>query len=149
MEYDKGLDLSIVVEEKRLLIEVQVREELYGSAIQPVCIGKKDERGEWLFPVKAALDPTNIAVAVGERLLQRGHNEAIAARCYARVYGMIAFSPATFLDPGIVSAFSEPVPHPWPDLPDPEPPEAEDARATVATLLLHERERRLEREQRG
>jgi indolepyruvate ferredoxin oxidoreductase len=79
-EFAEGLDLIIVVEEKRSLIEVQVREELYGSANQPVCIGKKDERGEWLFPVKGALDPTNIAVAVGERLLQRGHNEDIAAR---------------------------------------------------------------------
>ena len=79
-EFADGLDLIIVVEEKRSLIEVQVREELYGSANQPVCIGKKDERGEWLFPVKGALDPTDIAVAVGERLLQRGHNEEIAAR---------------------------------------------------------------------
>jgi indolepyruvate ferredoxin oxidoreductase len=79
-EFADGLDLIIVVEEKRSLIEVQVREELYGSANQPVCIGKKDERGDWLFPVKGALDPTGIAVAVGERLLQRGHNEEIAAR---------------------------------------------------------------------
>jgi indolepyruvate ferredoxin oxidoreductase len=79
-EFAQGLDLIIVVEEKRSLIEVQVREELYGSANQPVCIGKKDERGEWLFPVKGALDPTNIAVAVGERLLQRGHNDELAAR---------------------------------------------------------------------
>ncbi|HML13838.1 MAG TPA: indolepyruvate ferredoxin oxidoreductase family protein, partial [Xanthobacteraceae bacterium] len=79
-EFAAGLELIIVVEEKRSLIEVQVREELYGSANQPVCIGKKDERGDWLFPVKGALDPTNIAVALGERLLQRGHNEEIAAR---------------------------------------------------------------------
>jgi indolepyruvate ferredoxin oxidoreductase len=79
-EFADGLELIIVVEEKRSLIEVQVREELYGSANQPLCIGKKDERGDWLFPVKGALDPTNIAVAVGERLLQRGHNEDIAAR---------------------------------------------------------------------
>jgi len=79
-EFAAGLDLIIVVEEKRSLIEVQVREELYGSANQPVCIGKKDERGDWLFPVKRALDPAGIAVAVGERLLQRGHNEEIAAR---------------------------------------------------------------------
>src|ERR1043166_8123811 len=71
-EFAAGLDLIMVVEEKRSLIEVQVREELYGSANQPVCIGKKDERGDWLFPVKGALDPTSIAVAVGERLLQRG-----------------------------------------------------------------------------
>jgi indolepyruvate ferredoxin oxidoreductase len=79
-EFAEGLELIIVVEEKRSLIEVQVREELYGSANQPVCIGKKDERGDWLFPVKGALDPTNIAVAVGERLLQRGYNEDLAAR---------------------------------------------------------------------
>src|SRR5262249_47135684 len=79
-QFADGLDLIIVVEEKRSLIEVQVREELYGTANQPVCIGKKDERGEWLFPVKAALDPTNIAVAVGDRLLQRGYNEDIAGR---------------------------------------------------------------------
>jgi indolepyruvate ferredoxin oxidoreductase len=79
-EFADGLDLIIVVEEKRSLIEVQVREELYGSANQPVCIGKKDERGDWLFPVKGALEPTNIAVAVGERLLQRRHNEELAAR---------------------------------------------------------------------
>src|ERR1700740_3154636 len=72
-EFAAGLDLIIVVEEKRSLLEVQVREELYGTANQPVCIGKKDERGDWLFPVKGALDPTSIAVAVGERLLQRGH----------------------------------------------------------------------------
>jgi indolepyruvate ferredoxin oxidoreductase len=79
-EFADGLELIIVVEEKRSLIEVQVREELYGSANQPVCIGKKDERGDWLFPAKGALDPAAIAVAVGERLLQRGHNEEIAAR---------------------------------------------------------------------
>ncbi len=55
-----GLELIIVVEEKRSLIEVQVREELYGSPNQPVCIGKRDEAGQWLFPVKGALDPNNI-----------------------------------------------------------------------------------------
>ena len=70
MEFAKGLDLIIVVEEKRSLIEVQVREELYGTANQPVCIGKKDEQGNWLFPVKGALDPNDVAICIGERLLQ-------------------------------------------------------------------------------
>src|SRR3989442_11885427 len=37
MDFAAGLDLIIVVEEKRSLIEVQVREELYGTANQPVC----------------------------------------------------------------------------------------------------------------
>jgi indolepyruvate ferredoxin oxidoreductase len=79
-EFAQGLDLIIVVEEKRSLIEVQVREELYGTANQPVCIGKRDERGNWLFPVKGALDPNDVAICIGERILQRGRNERIAAQ---------------------------------------------------------------------
>ena len=77
-EFADGLDLIIVVEEKRSLIEVQVREELYGTANQPVCIGKRDERGDWLFPVKGALDPNDVAICIGDRLLRYGHNEKIA-----------------------------------------------------------------------
>jgi indolepyruvate ferredoxin oxidoreductase len=79
-EFADGLDLIIVVEEKRSLIEVQVREELYGTANQPVCIGKKDEAGNWLFPVKGALDPNDVAICIGERLLKYGPNEDITAR---------------------------------------------------------------------
>ncbi|MFY9684243.1 MAG: indolepyruvate ferredoxin oxidoreductase family protein [Pseudolabrys sp.] len=78
-EFAQGLDLIIVVEEKRSLIEVQVREELYGSANQPVCIGKKDEQGNWLFPVKGALDPNDVAICIGERLLRYGANEELTA----------------------------------------------------------------------
>ncbi|MPZ56528.1 MAG: indolepyruvate ferredoxin oxidoreductase family protein [Rhizobiales bacterium] len=77
--FARGLDRIIVVEEKRSLVEVQVREELYGTANQPICIGKKDEEGRWLFPVKGALDPNDVAICIGERLLLYGHNEAIAA----------------------------------------------------------------------
>jgi len=80
MEFAQGLELIIVVEEKRSLIEVQVREELYGTANQPVCIGKKDERGNWLFLVKGALDPNDVAICIGERLLNYGRNDEIAAR---------------------------------------------------------------------
>ncbi len=69
-QFAEGLELIIVVEEKRSLIEVQVREELYGTANQPICVGKKDEAGNWLFPVKGALDSNDIAVAIGERLLR-------------------------------------------------------------------------------
>jgi indolepyruvate ferredoxin oxidoreductase len=79
IEFSQGLDLIIVVEEKRSLIEVQVREELYGTANQPVCIGKKDENGNWLFPVKGALDPNDVAVCIGERLLRYGNNDELAA----------------------------------------------------------------------
>ena len=79
-DFARGLDLIIVVEEKRSLIEVQVREELYGAPDQPACIGKKDERGNWLFPVKGALDPNDIGIAIGERLLKLHANPDLEAR---------------------------------------------------------------------
>ncbi len=82
-DFARGLDLIMVVEEKRSLIEVQVREELYGSAHQPVVVGKKDERGEWLFPVHGALDPNDIAIALGERLLARTPDADLSARLAA------------------------------------------------------------------
>ncbi len=80
-EFARGLDMVIVVEEKRSLIEVQVREDLYGTVDQPVVVGKKDERGDWLFPVKGALDPNDIAIAIGERVLRViGPSDEISAR---------------------------------------------------------------------
>jgi indolepyruvate ferredoxin oxidoreductase len=78
-DFAQGLSLIIVVEEKRSLIEVQVREELYCTLNQPICIGKKDEYGNWLFPVKGALDPNDVAITIGERLLRFGANEELAA----------------------------------------------------------------------
>ncbi len=69
-EFAAGLSLIVVVEEKRTLIEAQIREELYGAAHQPVVVGKRDEAGQWLFPAKGALDPNDIAIAIGERLLK-------------------------------------------------------------------------------
>src|SRR5690606_7410131 len=80
LDFAHGLDMVIVVEEKRSLIEVQLREELYGTADQPICVGKKDEEGNWLFPVKGALDPNDIAIAVGERVLRYHPSEELAAR---------------------------------------------------------------------
>jgi len=80
-DFARGLEMIVVVEEKRSLIEVQVREDLYGTAMQPQVIGKKDEHGHWLFPVKGALDPNDIAIALGERILRViGPSEEIAAR---------------------------------------------------------------------
>ncbi|MEM5470124.1 indolepyruvate ferredoxin oxidoreductase family protein [Hoeflea sp. AS60] len=81
VEFVEGLDMVIVVEEKRSLLESQLREALYGAARQPMVVGKRDERGDWLFPVKGALDPNDIAVAVGERVLKViGYAEDIDAK---------------------------------------------------------------------
>jgi indolepyruvate ferredoxin oxidoreductase len=73
----------IVVEEKRSLIEVQVREELYGAcAHQPVVIGKKDEKGDWLCPSSGELDPNDVAIVHRRSALLKhvGHIEERSAR---------------------------------------------------------------------
>jgi len=79
-EFVSDIDLCMVVEEKRSLIEVQVREELYGSEHQPTVVGKKDEKGEWLFPVKGALDPNDIAIAIATRLIAMSPDADLEAR---------------------------------------------------------------------
>jgi indolepyruvate ferredoxin oxidoreductase len=80
MEFAQGLDLIVVVEEKQALMEAQIRELLYGTANQPLCIGKKDEEGNSLFPAKGALDSNVVALCIGERLLRTSPNEELAAR---------------------------------------------------------------------
>lgn len=79
-KFAEGLDLIIVVEEKRSLIEAQLREELYGTSNQPLCIGKKDDHGNWLFPAKGALDPNEIAICIGERIANYVSDEGLSAR---------------------------------------------------------------------
>ena len=80
-EFAKGLETIIVVEEKRSLIETQLREHLYAAPSRPVIIGKRDDRGEKLFAAGGALDPNDIAIALGERVLKAvGHSDEIAAR---------------------------------------------------------------------
>ncbi len=79
-DFARGLDMIVCVEEKRALIEVQVREELYGAPNPPLVIGKKDEEGRWLFPVKGALDANEVAIAIGERVLRYHDDADIAAR---------------------------------------------------------------------
>lgn len=80
MAFAEGLDHIVVIEEKRALIEVQVREELYGREHAPILEGKRDAKGDWLFPVKGALDPNMIALAIGERVLRHSPDDEVAAR---------------------------------------------------------------------
>jgi indolepyruvate ferredoxin oxidoreductase len=79
-KFAEGLDLIVVVEEKRSLIEVQVKEELYDLPVHPRVIGKKDENGQWLFPAKGALDPLDIALCLGERIVRTTSDDGVRGR---------------------------------------------------------------------
>jgi indolepyruvate ferredoxin oxidoreductase len=80
LKFAEGLDLVLVIEEKRSLIETQVKEQLYDLPNRPRVLGKKDENEQWLFPAKYALDPSDIAIKVGERLIRYGAGDDIKSR---------------------------------------------------------------------
>jgi indolepyruvate ferredoxin oxidoreductase len=82
-EFANGLELIICVEEKRDLLETHVRELLFNDRKHAIIVGKKDEQGEHLFPVYGTLEPNQVAIAIGERILARKHWPLIAERLEA------------------------------------------------------------------
>jgi len=79
-DWAEGLDLVVVVEEKRAVIETQLKEILYGAARRPRVVGWKDETGAVLFSAKMALDPLGVALSLGRVLEGRGPRRRGAAR---------------------------------------------------------------------
>jgi indolepyruvate ferredoxin oxidoreductase len=79
-QFAEGLEKLIVVEEKRGLIEGQIKEVLYNVANAPEVVGKRDELGKELFQSTAALDPNEIAIAIGHRILERNSDAQLAER---------------------------------------------------------------------
>ncbi|MEP1963898.1 indolepyruvate ferredoxin oxidoreductase family protein [Tateyamaria sp.] len=78
-DWAEGLDLIIVIEEKRKLLEVQIKEALFDNRQgRRVYGGTKD--GEVFFGAKWALDPVEIATKLGQVLIDEGRNsDGIAA----------------------------------------------------------------------
>ena len=73
----EGLDLIVVIEEKRKLIEIQVKEALFSDQHRRVWGwhkggGAGSMHGEELFPTRGALDPIMIAQKLGEVLIEEG-----------------------------------------------------------------------------
>ncbi len=101
-EFAQGLQEILVVEEKRQVIEYQIKEELYNwrADVRPNVLGKFDEPegdqtgGEWsrsnpsdnwLLRAKADLTPAIIAKAIAKRLKKLGVPADITARMDARL----------------------------------------------------------------
>lgn len=76
--FGEGLEQIIVVEEKRGLVEDQLRQHLYLSPDRPVIVGKKTETGEWLFPSNGELGADVIAIALGERILKATGDDTLS-----------------------------------------------------------------------
>jgi indolepyruvate ferredoxin oxidoreductase len=80
LHFAQGLQKIIVVEEKRALIEAQLKEICYGKPGMPQVVGKLDEQGRQLFQSNGALDPNHIAVVIGRRILEYKQDAQLAAR---------------------------------------------------------------------
>ena len=80
IEFADGLKKIIVVEEKRGLVEPQLKEILYGLNKRPQVIGKSDEIGKPLFRSNAALDPHEIAIELGQRILEESSDDDLVKR---------------------------------------------------------------------
>jgi indolepyruvate ferredoxin oxidoreductase len=88
-EFARGLEEILVVEEKRQVVEYQLKEQLYNwdPNVRPRVIGKFDEkgewiapRGEWLLPAKGDFSIAQIARVIAGRVARYHPSDAIKAR---------------------------------------------------------------------
>ena len=80
--FAEGLDEILVVEEKRAVIENQLKEQLYNwrEDVRPRVVGKFDENGEWILPSAGELTPAMIARAIAKRIEQFHTSDRIKDR---------------------------------------------------------------------
>ncbi len=79
-KFAEGLRRIVVVEEKRGLIEDQIKTLLYGRANTPVVVGKFDEFGDILLTSTARLEAMHIASVIGQQLLLHANSESVKHR---------------------------------------------------------------------
>src|SRR3546814_15300741 len=80
--FAEGLEEILVIEEKRALIENQLKEQLYNWSenVRPRVIGKFDEKGEWILPSADELTPARIARVIAARIARFYKSERIESR---------------------------------------------------------------------
>ena len=80
--FAEGLEEILVVEEKRAVIENQLKEQLYNweAAKRPRIVGKFDEDSEWILPSAGALTPARIARVIAKRIARFHTSPRVAER---------------------------------------------------------------------
>lgn len=68
--FAEGMDELLIVEEKRGVVESQIKEQLYNwqAKLRPLIIGKRDETGRWQLPSTGELTPALIARVLAKRM---------------------------------------------------------------------------------
>ncbi len=92
--FAEGLEEILVVEEKRQIVEYQLKEQLYNwrTDVRPRVVGKFDEKGEWvrphgdwLLPAASELTPAMIARVIAQRIERLNLHPRTMERLRARV----------------------------------------------------------------
>ncbi|HEV2677741.1 MAG TPA: indolepyruvate ferredoxin oxidoreductase family protein [Aliidongia sp.] len=80
--FAEGLEEILVVEEKRGVIEGQLKEQLYNmpDGVRPRVLGKFDEAQDWILPSIAELSPAMIAKVIAKRIARFHPSERIQDR---------------------------------------------------------------------
>ena len=80
--FAEGLEEILVVEEKRALMENQLKEQLYNwkESVRPKVVGKFDENKEWILPSADELTPARIARVIAKRIARFHTSPAIEDR---------------------------------------------------------------------
>jgi len=80
--FAEGLEEVVVIEEKRAVIENQLKEQLYNwrPDVRPRVVGKFDEDGNWVLPSAGELTPARIARVLADRIRPFYNSQTIAAR---------------------------------------------------------------------
>ncbi|HZX25436.1 MAG TPA: indolepyruvate ferredoxin oxidoreductase family protein [Telluria sp.] len=93
-EFAQGLDEILVVEEKRQMVEYQLKEQLYNwrDDVRPHIVGKFDDKGEWVAPrgewllaPKADFSVSQVARVIAGRLRNFITDQAILDQIAARI----------------------------------------------------------------
>src|SRR5262249_43134287 len=81
LDFVRDAECVLVIEEKRAVIEPQLKSALYdeASARRPLVIGKHDERGAPLVPEYGELSATLLAPLIGTRLQRDAPDPALSA----------------------------------------------------------------------
>ena len=88
--FSEGLDEVLIVEERREIIENQIKQQLFNwrPDVRPRIVGKFDETDRPFLSLSAGLNVSTVARAIADRLLKLDLPEGLAARITGKLQGL-------------------------------------------------------------
>ena len=86
-EFSEGLEEVLIIEERREIIEHQIKQQLFNwrADVRPRIVGKFDENDESFLPLSAALSISRVARAIASRILKLPLEESLKRKIESRL----------------------------------------------------------------